>query len=54
MAVAILSTRSVRAMAVAILSTRSAKAMAVENPSLRPYFLSDNNLNFSMYLCNVV
>ena len=39
--------------AVAILSTRSVKAMAVEYPSLWPYWLSDYNLSFSMYLFNL-
>ena len=37
-------------MAVAILSTKSVNVMAVEYPSLVPYWLSDNNVNFSMYL----
>ena len=37
-------------MAVAILSTKYVNAMAVEYHSLRPYWLSDNNVKFPMYL----
>ena len=41
-------------MDVAILSTKSANAMAVEYPSLKRYWFSDNNVNFSMYLFNLL
>ena len=37
-------------MAVAMQCTKSAHAIAVKYPSLRPYWLQDNNLNFHMYL----
>ena len=40
-------------MAVDILSTRSVNSMAVEYPSLKPYWLSDSNVNFLFsYLCS--
>ena len=40
-------------MAVAILSIKSVNAMAVEYPSLKPYWFSNNNAIFSVYLFNL-
>ena len=40
-------------MAVAILSTKSVDVMTVEHSSVMPYWFSDNNVNFSMYLFNL-
>ena len=41
-------------MAVAIFSTKSVNAMAVEYPSQKTYWLSDNNVNFYIYLFKLI
>ena len=46
--------RNFLSMAVVVQSSRSDKDMEVEYPSLKPYWLSDNNVTFSMYLSNPI